>query len=164
MVVVLQCCGGSGSWFADAKELVATHEWQRVGPHDTLPAGLEIRMDLEHGGTWARLIPTPPQEESDDKQQQQEPPHAHRCGPSCHERLAQRRRGLRGGGTNHGAAAATSNNNPAANNDSPPFAPNKTVDWLGSLLSGTTIVVVMVLGLIITILYKQRRRSKLREL
>ena len=83
------------------KELVATHEWQRVGPDETLPAGLEIRMDLDQGGTWVRLPP--------DKEKESQPPHhPHRCGPSCHERLAQaalRRRGLRGGSSNHNNAA-----------------------------------------------------------
>lgn len=35
---------------ANAKELIATNEWQKVGPNETLPAGLEIRMDLKNGG------------------------------------------------------------------------------------------------------------------
>lgn len=68
---------------AHAKEIIATNEWQKVGPTDTVPAGLEIRMDLSGGGKWARL---PPEEEEDISQ----PPHAKHCGPSCKERQKQR--------------------------------------------------------------------------
>lgn len=76
----------------DAKELVATTEWQRVGPTDTLPAGLEIRMDLsETGGKWARLLP-PSAPEQHDVLEHSTP----RCGPDCKERQRQRRAGLRG--------------------------------------------------------------------
>ena len=69
---------------AHAKEIIATNEWQKVGPTDTVPAGLEIRMDLSGGGKWARL--PPPEEEEDISQ----PPHAKHCGPSCKERQKQR--------------------------------------------------------------------------
>lgn len=84
------------------KELVATHEWQRIGPNDTLPAGMEIRIDMTTGEKWARLLQ--PSDEGDDtgkgsQDEQHEHPHAPRCGPSCKERQKQRaarRRGLRG--------------------------------------------------------------------
>lgn len=82
-----------------AREIVATNDWQPVGPHDTLPAGLEIRMDLTKGGKWARLM-----------QPEQEPAPAHhpRCGPSCHARQQERRRkaGLRGSQNNAQALAS----------------------------------------------------------
>lgn len=66
----------------NGKELIATHEWQKVGPTDTLPAGLEIRMDLSGGGKWARLLP----EEIDPPHPLVAQEHVKRCGPSCKER------------------------------------------------------------------------------
>ncbi|CAB9529770.1 expressed unknown protein [Seminavis robusta] len=65
-----------------AKELIATDEWQKVGDTDTLPAGLEIRMDLTNGGKWARLL----QKEIDPPNHSELQPHEKRCGPSCKER------------------------------------------------------------------------------
>lgn len=65
------------------KELIATYEWQRVGPDDTLPAGLEIRMDLSGGGKWARL---PPKEVNPPHPDPPTSTHVKRCGPSCKER------------------------------------------------------------------------------
>lgn len=73
-----------------AKELVPTKDWQSVG-NQTLPAGLEIRIDLTTGQKWARLVPTD-QNVHDHGHEE----HPHRCGPSCHERLKNRRQGLRG--------------------------------------------------------------------
>jgi hypothetical protein len=75
-----------------AKEIIATNEWQKVGPTDTLPAGLEIRMDLSGGGNWARL----PQPEIDPPQIAEQKHHDERCGPSCKQRQQERRAGLRG--------------------------------------------------------------------
>lgn len=71
-----------------AKEIIASYEWQKVGPTDTLPAGLEIRMDLgsEEGGTWARLPP----KEIDDGNSDKHLVHKKRCGPSCKERQKER--------------------------------------------------------------------------
>lgn len=83
------------------KEIVATKEWQRVGPGDTLPAGLEIRMDLSTGEKWARLIP--PNEETQESSEQANHPHTPRCGPSCKARQEERRRrrqALRGSSSN----------------------------------------------------------------
>ena len=88
-----------------AKEIVATHEWQKIKDGDTLPAGLEIRMNLgEEGGKWARL---PPSSDTDKREkqsdvgtanQQQQPHNPPRCGPSCKERLSKYKgkAGLRG--------------------------------------------------------------------
>lgn len=75
---------------AQSREIVATREWQEIGPGDTLPAGLEIRMDLDKGGTWARLPEEEPKAEE-----------IHHCDSNCKERLAKRRqagslRGRRG--------------------------------------------------------------------
>mmetsp|Transcript_26799 Transcript_26799/g.40545 ORF Transcript_26799/g.40545 Transcript_26799/m.40545 type:complete len:99 (+) Transcript_26799:256-552(+) len=39
-----------------SKEIVATNDWQKVGENDTIPAGLEIRMDLSKHETWVRLV------------------------------------------------------------------------------------------------------------
>jgi hypothetical protein len=75
-----------------AKEIIATNEWQKVGPTDTLPAGLEIRMDLSGGGNWARL----PQLEIDPPLIAEQKHHDARCGPSCKQRQQERRAGLRG--------------------------------------------------------------------
>ena len=132
-----------------AKELVATHEWQRVGPGDTLPAGLEIRMDMEHGGSWARL---PPEEQP---QQEAPKPHAHRCGPSCHERLA-RRRGLRGAA----AAAASSSLNLHAM--AAPSAPTTTSLARSDVMAQRILWVLSVV--IVGIMICKSRGPKLREL
>mmetsp|Transcript_32141 Transcript_32141/g.68417 ORF Transcript_32141/g.68417 Transcript_32141/m.68417 type:complete len:671 (-) Transcript_32141:100-2112(-) len=40
---------------AEAKEIVATHEWQLLSENDTIPAGLHVRMDLSTGEKWAKL-------------------------------------------------------------------------------------------------------------
>jgi len=39
---------------AQAKEIVATNEWQLLGENDTLPAGLHVRIDLTTGEKWAK--------------------------------------------------------------------------------------------------------------
>lgn len=41
---------------AHAEEIVATNEWQRLGPNDTVPAGLHVKMDLSTGEKWAKTI------------------------------------------------------------------------------------------------------------
>jgi len=41
---------------ANAKEIVATKEWQKLQEGDTLPKGLHVRMDLETGDKWAKLL------------------------------------------------------------------------------------------------------------
>jgi len=40
---------------ADAKEVVATKEWQLLGEDDTIPAGMHVRMDLSTGEKWVKL-------------------------------------------------------------------------------------------------------------
>ena len=67
-------------------EIIATYEWQKVGPTDTLPAGLEIRMDLSGGGKWARLPP----KEIENGNPKADVAHEKRCGPSCQERQRDR--------------------------------------------------------------------------
>ncbi|KAL7546320.1 hypothetical protein ACHAWF_009651 [Thalassiosira exigua] len=49
--------------FADAREIVATREWQLLGENDTIPAGLHVRMDLSTGEKWAKI---PEDEERDE--------------------------------------------------------------------------------------------------
>lgn len=39
---------------AQAKEIVATNEWQLLSENDTLPAGLHVRIDLTTGEKWAK--------------------------------------------------------------------------------------------------------------
>jgi hypothetical protein len=93
LLLMLWAAVSSSIGCVDAKELVATTEWQRVGPDDTLPAGLEIRMDLSGtGGKWARLLPPSVPEDHGVLLEPSTP----RCGPDCKERQRQRRAGLRG--------------------------------------------------------------------
>lgn len=68
---------------ASSIEIVATNDWQRVGVNDTVPAGLEIRMDLSKHETWVRLI-----QEEEEKEEEEEPVPSKkkRCGPSCKDR------------------------------------------------------------------------------
>ncbi len=40
----------------NAKEIEATHEWQIVQEGDTIPAGLHVKMDLETGAKWVKLL------------------------------------------------------------------------------------------------------------
>eukprot|EP00550_Attheya_septentrionalis_P007833 CAMPEP_0198286064 /NCGR_PEP_ID=MMETSP1449-20131203/5223_1 /TAXON_ID=420275 /ORGANISM="Attheya septentrionalis, Strain CCMP2084" /LENGTH=580 /DNA_ID=CAMNT_0043983683 /DNA_START=324 /DNA_END=2066 /DNA_ORIENTATION=+ len=40
----------------EAKEIEATSEWTLLGPNDTVPAGLHIRMDMTTGEKWAKTI------------------------------------------------------------------------------------------------------------
>ena len=42
--------------WALAAEMVATSEWQRLGPDDTIPKGLHVRIDMETGEKWAKLV------------------------------------------------------------------------------------------------------------
>ena len=39
-----------------AKEIEATHEWQILQEGDTIPAGLHVKMDLETGTKWVKLM------------------------------------------------------------------------------------------------------------
>mmetsp|Transcript_11272 Transcript_11272/g.17144 ORF Transcript_11272/g.17144 Transcript_11272/m.17144 type:complete len:153 (+) Transcript_11272:87-545(+) len=39
----------------EAKEIIATHEWQLLSDNDTVPTGLHIRMDLSTGQKWAKI-------------------------------------------------------------------------------------------------------------
>jgi len=40
----------------NAKEIVATNEWQLIEEGDSIPKGLHVRMNLETGKKWAKLI------------------------------------------------------------------------------------------------------------
>eukprot|EP00563_Minutocellus_polymorphus_P007251 CAMPEP_0181039464 /NCGR_PEP_ID=MMETSP1070-20121207/10490_1 /TAXON_ID=265543 /ORGANISM="Minutocellus polymorphus, Strain NH13" /LENGTH=604 /DNA_ID=CAMNT_0023117331 /DNA_START=36 /DNA_END=1850 /DNA_ORIENTATION=+ len=51
--------------FCEAREIVATNEWQQLGENDTIPAGLHVKMDLSTGGRWAKL-PSDDDEESEE--------------------------------------------------------------------------------------------------
>jgi len=39
-----------------SSEFVATKEWQQVPEGESIPAGLHVRLDLEKGGKWAKLL------------------------------------------------------------------------------------------------------------
>ncbi len=39
----------------EAKEIIATSQWQLIKEGDTLPAGLHIKVDLSTGEKWAKL-------------------------------------------------------------------------------------------------------------
>ena len=43
-------------YVADAKEIVATKEWQKLQEGDTIPKGLHIKMDFETGNKWVKLL------------------------------------------------------------------------------------------------------------
>ncbi|KAL7541875.1 hypothetical protein ACHAXR_011810 [Thalassiosira sp. AJA248-18] len=45
----------TSNFYAEAKEIVATHEWQLLSENDTIPAGLHVKMDLSTGEKWAKL-------------------------------------------------------------------------------------------------------------
>jgi nucleotide exchange factor SIL1 len=47
----------------DAKEIEATYEWQIVEEGDTIPSGLHVKMDLETGTKWVKLL-----DEDDDRE------------------------------------------------------------------------------------------------
>ena len=39
----------------NAKEIIATNEWQLLSENDTIPAGLHVRMDLSTGEKWVKI-------------------------------------------------------------------------------------------------------------
>ena len=39
----------------EAREIVATDEWQKLGENDTIPAGLHVKIDITTGEKWAKL-------------------------------------------------------------------------------------------------------------
>ena len=47
--------GSTSLLFCDAKEIVATNEWQKLGENDTIPAGLHVKMDISTGERWAKI-------------------------------------------------------------------------------------------------------------
>jgi len=46
----------SSSHCAEAKEIVATNEWQLIEEGDSIPKGLHVRMDMTTGEKWAKLL------------------------------------------------------------------------------------------------------------
>ncbi|KAL3761333.1 hypothetical protein ACHAWU_000467 [Discostella pseudostelligera] len=72
IIVVLQCITCSTTttvsffFFVESKEIVATHEWQRLGENDTLPAGLHVKLDLSTGEKWAKLPSDDDEDNNDD--------------------------------------------------------------------------------------------------
>lgn len=54
-----------GGLFCDAREIVATNEWQKLGENDTVPAGLHVKMDIATGEKWAKL-PSDEDEEAEE--------------------------------------------------------------------------------------------------
>nr|XP_039264110.1 nucleotide exchange factor SIL1-like [Styela clava] len=37
-------------------EFIPTHEWQEIKPGQAIPPGLHVKMDLQKGGKWAKLM------------------------------------------------------------------------------------------------------------
>ncbi|KAL7429966.1 hypothetical protein ACHAXH_003507 [Discostella pseudostelligera] len=74
VVVVLKCITSATTttvsffFFVESKEIVGTHEWQRLGENDTLPAGLHVKLDLSTGEKWAKL----PSNDDDDNNDNEE--------------------------------------------------------------------------------------------
>ena len=58
--------GSSFGLFCDAKEIVATNEWQKLGENDTIPAGLHVKMDITTGEKWAKLPSDDDDEEAEE--------------------------------------------------------------------------------------------------
>mmetsp|Transcript_4496 Transcript_4496/g.10787 ORF Transcript_4496/g.10787 Transcript_4496/m.10787 type:complete len:624 (-) Transcript_4496:60-1931(-) len=52
--------------FCDAKEIVATNEWQKLGENDTIPAGLHVKMDISTGERWAKIPSDDDDEEAEE--------------------------------------------------------------------------------------------------
>ena len=52
--------------YTNAKEIVATNEWQLLSDNDTIPAGLHVRMDLTTGEKWVKIA-TNDDEENEEK-------------------------------------------------------------------------------------------------
>jgi len=57
--------------FSDAKEIIATKEWQLLGVNDTVPAGLHLRMDMTTGEKWAKIMDDDDDEDDEDDEQKQ---------------------------------------------------------------------------------------------
>jgi len=57
--------------FTDAKEIIATKEWQLLGVNDTVPAGLHLRMDMTTGEKWAKIMDDEDDEDDEQKEQEQ---------------------------------------------------------------------------------------------
>jgi len=56
LVLLLTILLGSTIPLVHSREIVATNEWQLVKEGDTIPSGLHVRMDLEKGEKWVKLI------------------------------------------------------------------------------------------------------------
>jgi len=49
----------------EAREIVATNEWQKLSENDTVPAGLHVKIDITTGEKWAKL---PSEDENEDEE------------------------------------------------------------------------------------------------
>ena len=58
LILALTSCNPwkSSCHISNAAEIVATKEWQLLKEGDTIPAGLQIKMDLSTGEKWVKLI------------------------------------------------------------------------------------------------------------
>lgn len=90
--------------FVQCTEIVATYEWQAIRANDTLPAGLEIRIDMTTGEKWARLEPITTSFVKDSTTTQYHHNTKKHCDEACQERQRNRREAghfLRGGSSDH---------------------------------------------------------------
>lgn len=53
---VIAILSPSAQFCAEAKEIVATKEWQQLQEGDTIPQGLHVKMDLSTGMKWVKLL------------------------------------------------------------------------------------------------------------
>lgn len=60
-------------------EFVPTREWQKVPDDESIPAGLHVRLDLEKGGRWAKLL------DEEDKNRETKPENIHKAEVIVHE-------------------------------------------------------------------------------
>merc|ERR1712066_342858 len=60
-------------------EFIATNEWQKVPEGESIPAGLHVRLDLEKGGRWAKLM------DEEDKNREINPENVQKAEVIVHE-------------------------------------------------------------------------------
>ena len=56
LLVTIFLVASSSIPLATAKEIEATYEWTLVGENDTVAAGMHVKMDLETGQKWVKLM------------------------------------------------------------------------------------------------------------
>ena len=60
-------------------EFIATKDWQKVPEGESIPAGLHVKLDLENGGRWAKLL------DDEDKNREINPENVQKAEVIVHE-------------------------------------------------------------------------------